>query len=178
MIVLKRRRPPEPVQSIVGTCVGVAEQLVGDLNNSNQVFTTANDYVPGRISILYNGQALHSPYDFLETGPNEITFIFIRPMSDDTLRATYEYEECGGDGEQMSGAALLPFGVSSYEISFINEIPDTNYIVHTSLTNVIDASPSQYVKIVTDKSTTGFTVEFSGEIDSANYVLEWTIFSL
>ena len=178
MIVLKRRRPPEtPAQITTGRCIGVAELLTGLLNNSNQVFTTTNNYESGRISVLYNGQALHSPQDFTETGPNEVTFKFIRPFSTDNLRVIYEYDECAAGG-QISGKEALIYNTSSHTVAFVTAMPDTDYIVQTNITNVIDAVPAQYPEIVTSKTVNGFTVDFSGDIDSDNYVLEWIVVEL
>ncbi len=179
MIVLKRRRPPvQSTQVVLGTCVGVAEPLTGNLNDNNQVFNTENEYVSGRISVLYNGQALHSPNDFLESGPNEISLIYIRPKATDTLRATYEYEACDGGGGQMSGSNILYSGITSYTVNFSSDMPDTDYTVQFSLNNMIDSIPSKFVGIVTSKTISGFTVEFSGVIDSTNYVLDWRVESL
>ena len=92
MIVLKKRRTIE--DSIIttrGKCVGIAETLSGTLDNSNQVYYTTNDYESGSITVMWNGQSLHSPYDFIESGSNEITFTEISPYAGDKLRANYEY---------------------------------------------------------------------------------------
>lgn len=71
--------------------ISVGEQLIGDLNGINKVFRTNNNFVSGKITIHYNGQSLHGPDDFSETGPDEITLNEIVPYSDDAdLRATYE----------------------------------------------------------------------------------------
>jgi len=51
----------------------------------------------------------------------------------------------------------------------------TNYSVLTQLVNEVDLEPSLYVSIVTEKLTTGFTILFSGFIDSDNYELDWTV---
>jgi hypothetical protein len=41
------------------------------------------------------------------------------------------------------------------------------------MNNTTDANPAIYPTIISAKATTGFTVLFSGDIDSANYELEW-----
>jgi len=84
MIVLRRIVP------IDGANIAVARELSGTVNGANKVFTTPHNYKSGRISIQYNGQSLHSPDDFLETGSNQITLISVAPRIDDILRATYE----------------------------------------------------------------------------------------
>jgi len=84
MIILRR-----PTQQ-QGPTVAVAQTLTGDLDGSNTVFQTPHEYEPSRISVMYNGQSLHSPEDFEETDANEIKLTYIAPYADDILRATYE----------------------------------------------------------------------------------------
>ena len=86
MIVLKKRRTTGGGTTVLGRCVGIAETLSGTLDGNNRTFYTTNDYEGGSISVFYNGQALHSPYDFIESGPNEITFTEISPYVDDKLK--------------------------------------------------------------------------------------------
>lgn len=178
MIVLKKQRfPGSQVQIVVGRCMGISEPLIGELNGNNQVFTTVNNYTSGRISVLYNGQALHSPDDFIETGSNEITFIYIKPTIEDNLKVTYEYEDRIG-GVPVSGNDAIAYGSSSHTVVFSTPMATVNYVVYTSITNVIDANLSYYSEIITEKTVNGFTVDFSGNIDSDNYVLEWVVLEL
>jgi hypothetical protein len=173
MIVLKKRRTIE--DSIIttrGKCVGIAETLSGTLDNYNQIYYTTNDYESGSITVMWNGQSLHSPYDFIESDSNEITFTEIAPYPGDKLRANYEYDTCTGADE--SGKVTLVYGISSKYVAFSNPFPDANYVVFPSISNVIDVYPSIYPYIVSSKTINGFTVDFSGNIDSNNYVLEWT----
>lgn len=72
------------------TNIRVAEELSGAMNGINKTFTTLNNYRSGRISVLYNGQDLHSLDDFIESGNDEVTFIYVSPLVDDVLRVTYE----------------------------------------------------------------------------------------
>lgn len=172
MIVLKKRRS-DPSQT---RCVGVAETVSGTLNASNRIFTTTRDYEPGRISLLYNGQALHSPEDFNETDTNEITLIHIAPYPEDILRAIYEYEDCIDDtvsSNSRLGKVSLSNGISSKYVPFSDPFLNLNYIISASITNLMDSIPSIYPSIISSKTTNGFTVSFAGDIDSNNYVLEW-----
>jgi hypothetical protein len=82
MIVMRRIRP--------STSILVAEDLTGVKDGVNQVYTTPQNYKANRIIVTYNGQSLYSPIDFLETGDNEITFIYLYPTSEDIIKAIYE----------------------------------------------------------------------------------------
>ena len=177
MIVLRKRRLQPPIiQSYSGKCVGISETVSGTMDGSNQIFYTLNDYEPGSINLLYNGQVLHSPNDFIESGDNEVSLVYIYPDSSDVLRATYEYKECSLI--EVKGRQPLIYGTYSQYVAFASPFLDTNYIVTTSITNEIDAESSIYPLVVRSKTVNGFTVNFSGEIDSDNYVLEWFAIAL
>ena len=73
----------------------------------------------------------------------------------------------------ISGKVALSVGDDTKYINFPNTLPNTNYKLNVDI--VSDGSnPSVYSFVITDKSTTGFRVYFSGEIDSSDYFLEWS----
>jgi len=88
MIVLRKLSK----SSGISTNIVLAGTLSGDMNDSNKTFSTEYNYKPGKIMVNYNGQELVSPEDFYETGSNEITLIYIAPLTLDVLTATYERE--------------------------------------------------------------------------------------
>lgn len=93
MIVLRKLKTTS-----AGTNVLVSANLIGDKDgeNSNEeaegnkVFTTPDNFNPDNIYVTINGQKMKKDYDFEVTDSNEITFIYIAPMSWDVLTATYE----------------------------------------------------------------------------------------
>lgn len=67
----------------------------------------------------------------------------------------------------------IPQDATSINVYFpINEI-DINYSLTVNLFNEVDANPTIYSYIVIDKTTGGFTVLFSGKIDSDNYYISY-----
>lgn len=70
--------------------VSVYRDLLGSKNGSNKIFNTPENYVSGEITVLYNGQSLKRDHDFLETGNNEITMIYVAPYDDENIGATYK----------------------------------------------------------------------------------------
>jgi hypothetical protein len=172
MIVLRKRRVQPPIiQTYSGKCVGISETVSGTIDGNNQIFYTSNDYEPGSINLLYNGQVLHSPGDFIESGDNKVTLIYIYPDNTDVLRVLYEYKDCSLI--DAKGRQALTYGTYSQYVAFASPFLNTNYIITTSITNEIDAESSIYPLVVRSKTVNGFTVNFSGRIDSDNYVLEW-----
>lgn len=231
----------------------LADTLSGQTDGQNQTFSVSNEYTPGRIEILYNGQVLTSPTDFEETGPQEITFVYLKPTDITVLRANYEMGDCGqeggssasnfleledtpydytshggklvsvrddetgltfidsfpittnfldlldtpttysgfenryvrvkatGDGlefavpcgDPQEGTLNIPDGVSNLDITFAEEFDDDTFVLIISLENRGDDHPSVFPTLIKNKSKSGFSVEFSGNIDSGNYYLNW-----
>ena len=85
MIILRKISPV--VQQTI-----VADTVSGTIDSSNQTFYTSYEYKIDHITVHYNGQALHPDYDFIQTGVNEITFIYVQPESGDNISATYELD--------------------------------------------------------------------------------------
>lgn len=170
MIIL--RKPSQ--QGGGGYAAAVAQTLAGNLNGSNRVFQTPHDYEPSRISVMYNGQSLHSPEDFVETDTNEITFTYIAPFADDILRATYEYlgGAAGVDGQKF-GQEDIPIGAEDMWVTIDPAFADANYSISVSIENTSDSPSSIYSYNITAKTVNGFEVTFTGDIDSSNYVLSW-----
>jgi len=179
MIILRRIVLPQPTTPTM--CYELAGTLSGTISGSNQIFYTEYDYAPGTITVFYNGQALYSPEDFTETGPNEITFNYIVPgiygPDEVVLRASYKYLTCSeippSSLVMEKGQQNIVNGVDRQEITFNNPFPDTNYALVTNLINLVDVDPPLYPYITGIKSASGFTVFFQEVINSDNYVVEW-----
>lgn len=173
MIILRKIAPPS-TQEIYRSGTVVADTLSGTLDGSNQTFYTTYKYRKDHITVYYNGQALHPDYDFHQTGDNEFQFIYVAPLSDENIRATYELDSSSLDPSYRSKVAI-PLGAISKSVIFPTPLPDATYNVNVELVTA-DGSPSVYSYVVAQKTAAGFTVFFSGEIDSNNYILEWEVF--
>ena len=111
--LVKPYKQPQP------RSVAIAQLLTGNVDGSNKTFVTPHEYEPGRISLLYNGQSLHSPDDFEETGSNELKLIYITPRIGDILRASYEY---------LGGTSGGTIGVSDHgELSGLSDDDHLQY---------------------------------------------------
>ena len=232
--------------------VVMSDDLSGVTNGSNQVFTVTYEYIPGHIEIIYDGQVLTSSVDFDETGPKEITFIYLKPTDTTVLKANYEAGECTGigdavenfldledtpssyasqagkivsvnsgetglefinfqpgetnfisltdtpttysgfenhyvkvnstgdglefilpDGDSQEGIENVTNGVSSTAVTFDRVFSSDEYVLTVNLENKVDSAPSIYPTLIRNKTDAGFTVDFSDEIDSSNYYLNW-----
>jgi len=173
MIILRKIALPA-AQEIYRNGTIVADTISGSLDGSNQTFYTTYKYKQDRIDLHFNGQALHAPYDFDQTGDNEITLIYIKPESDEHLRATYEIDTSGYD-PSYRGATPVLFNAVSQDVVFPSPLADVSYNANIELVTS-DGNPSVYSSVVGSKTVNGFTVFFSGEIDTGNYILEWEVF--
>jgi hypothetical protein len=173
MIILRKLALPS-AQEIYRNGTIVADTISGTLDGYNKVFYTTYNYKRDRIDLHYNGQALHAPNDFEQTGPNEITLLYDAPLSDENLRATYEIDTAGYDPSYRGATPVLINSVSQ-AVVLPTPMPDLLYNVNVELTTS-DGKPSIYSLVVGSKTVNGFTVFFSGEIDTGNYILEWEVF--
>lgn len=173
MIILRKIAPTQ-TQEIYRSGTVVADTVSGTLDGSNQLFHTTYNYRPDKIDLHYNGQALHTPYDFEQTGGNEVRLLYITPQADEHLKATYEIA-VGQYDLSYRGATPVLLNAVSQNVVLSSSLPDVSYNVNTELVTS-DGNPSIYSFVVGSKTVNGFTVFFSGEIDTNNYVLEWEIF--
>ncbi len=103
------------------------------------------------------------------------TALFSGVMPSANYSVSYDY-----DNSDDSGIINVPDGSSSIIVDILPppEIIDaTSYTIALSLYNNVDAIPSFYTYSVIERTPSYFTVQFSGEMDSSNYYLEWIIIS-
>jgi len=85
---------------------------------------------------------------------------------------------CDYDNSNNSGIVHVPDGTNRITIDIPPPpefLDSTGYTVAISLSNMIDIIPSCYHYTIIERTPTNFTVEFSGNIDSNNYYLEWIL---
>lgn len=173
MIILRKIALPQ-VQEIYRNGTIVADTISGTRNGVNKTFYTTYNYKHDRIDLHLNGQALHAPEDFAQTGANEFTLLYIAPLPFENLRATYEIDTSSYD-PSYRGATPVLLNAVSQDVVFPSPLADLTYNINIELVTS-DGNPSVYSVVVGNKTLNGFTVFFSGEIDSNNYVLEWEVF--
>jgi hypothetical protein len=95
----------------------------------------------------------------------------VTPVADSDL-ATKAYVDQGG--LEQHGRAAIADTASSVTVNF-TDLGTTNYTVNCTLENTSDSPPSIYPFIVSGKTSSSFTVTFAGDMDSANYYIDWMI---
>jgi len=86
---------------------------------------------------------------------------------------SYDY-----DNTDNSGIINVPNGTNIITVPIPPPpeiIDETSYTVAVSLSNIIDPNPSTYYYSVIGRTINDFTVQFSGNMDSSNYYLEWIL---
>lgn len=76
-------------------------------------------------------------------------------------------------GQNKSGREQLNIGDSSTNISFASPFSNSEYALVISLENEVDSPSSEYAITITETTVSGFEVNYSGDIDSTNYCLNW-----
>jgi len=98
----------------------------------------------------------------------------ITPVLDSDL-ATKAYVD-GADQPQLHGREAIADQASSVTITFTpSALGNDNYTVNATLENTSDSPPSIYPFVISGKTAAGFTVTFAGDMDSANYLLDWMV---
>lgn len=172
MIVL--RKPARQTAEGLRSGVVVADFMQGAVNGMNQTFETTYNYIRDRITVYYNGQALHSPWDFVQTGDNEIQFIYITPAPGEKLRATYEVEG-SRPGTYLTGSQALSIGDLTKTVYLGTTLSGTDYRINSELVST-DGTPCVYSYVIGDKTTNSFKIYLSGVMDTNNYTLEWMVY--
>jgi len=96
-----------------------------------------------------------------------------------TDRLEYSYASSSGTGtcEGISGRRTIISGSTYTAVHLPVIMPRNDYVIYANIINDLDITPSIYAHITTDITTSGFVVRYSGDIDSDNYILHWTVAS-
>lgn len=72
-----------------------------------------------------------------------------------------------------SGVPTIGSGVATLTVTFSSVVPSTSYSVNATMQNVTDSTPQFQPVTVTAKTTSGFTVKWNANTDTANYLLNY-----
>ncbi|KKN58624.1 hypothetical protein LCGC14_0550430 [marine sediment metagenome] len=75
--------------------------------------------------------------------------------------------------ETKRGVQVIPIGANSVSVDFALPFLNMDYHILVTMENIVDSPVSIYSYIITDRRSTGFTVSFSGDMESDNYKLNW-----
>jgi len=75
----------------------------------------------------------------------------------------------------LAGIDSIGNATDTVNVTFGQTVSGTDYYPTVSIENSTDANPAQFGYIITEKTTTGFTLLLSGLTDSANYKANWRI---
>ncbi|RLI52467.1 MAG: hypothetical protein DRO87_13155, partial [Candidatus Thorarchaeota archaeon] len=75
--------------------------------------------------------------------------------------------------DEFNGKESIALGATSVFVPFSTATSTVNYTVSVTLENTTDSEPSLFSTLVSKTTTSGFTVLFSGDMDTPNYKLNW-----
>lgn len=139
---------------------------------------TFTNLTPIDISLF---RATYETGDDRIVGPSDFLGLSDTPTTYSGFKNNYLRVNSAGDAIEFvsptegmrEGVTNVLSGISSTSISFDSQFSTDDYIVSVNLENKLDINPSVYPTLIKDKTINGFTVDFSGEIDSDNYYLNW-----
>lgn len=168
---------------------------VSGVDPVNSYDLTTKYYVDGEISTLsgvLSGQIItdhgnlsglgdddHTQYILVDgTRAFTGTVSGIAPTEDDHLATKFYVDSQLStiSGTKKWGREAVINSAVSQAVTFDSAFIDDSYTLVATLTNEVDSPPSIYSTIQGVKTAGGFTTHFSGEIDSANFILEWFAF--
>lgn len=76
---------------------------------------------------------------------------------------------------KAKGGVALSNGSTSKAIVFTTSFGSTNYAISATIVNTTDTDPIHVPLLAIAKAATGFTVEWSDALPTANYTLDWSI---
>ena len=165
----------------------VDSQLTNALQKGNQAIPDEATTISVLLPVTYtdtNYSISNSMQNLVDNDPSLYSMI-ITSKSDSGFTVTFsgiidsanyklEWKTTRSIATIQRGNNTLTNGVQNVSVILPTEYNDTNYSIDYSLINTVDSEPSQYGSIITAKSVSGFTIKFSGEIDSSNYIFEWS----
>jgi len=112
------------------------------------------------------------------------TFSGVLSVADDDVQKALEtidqhlhHTHIGADSSTICGREPIISGSTFTTVSLPLTMANDQYVLITDVMNEVDDESSIYGHGITNVTPTGFTVDYSGDIDSDNYVLHWSICS-
>ncbi len=145
-------------RALIGGGIGAMDKIDGSiLNDQDKCFVVTETAI-----YVYN---LDEDSAEAEDSPKII--------SPDSSAGDKRWRLLGKITDSREGRDTLSAAQTTTNISFDFPFDDTGFQVVCTFLNTVDGSPSQYGYVVTAKSVGGFSVDFSGAMDSGNYELHW-----
>jgi len=99
----------------------------------------------------------------------------VYPVQDYHLATKFYVDETvASGGVDRHGRDTLADKDQQLVVNFA-DLGHTDYTVNATLENNTDSPPSIYALIISGRTSSSFTADFSGKMDSANYALNWMI---
>lgn len=75
--------------------------------------------------------------------------------------------------EVRQGNQTIGSGVATLSVTFATAMPNSTYALQVAMKNVTDSTPQFQPLTITAQSTTGFTVKWNANTDTANYSINY-----
>jgi len=141
----------------------------------DEVFKFYDNTGTERLRVSEDGIRLNSGTSFVNEFSIDGTLAGNSDTAIPTEKAVKTYVDNVQALDTINGSWEVVNEDSTASVIFDTPQVDTLYSVVGNLVNEVDGVPSIYAHIITEKSTAGFVVLFSGPMDSANYEFDWIL---
>lgn len=152
--------------------------IVFNFNDQNDVPSSYSSYGNNYLKVNNLGNAVEFSSTISGTDINSYT-----KSQFDTISGSLQTQIDSLEGSLFGGnidrsdIETVVSGAGSTSVVFDTAMSDSDYTLLISISNTVDSVPSIYSYTIEDKTASGFTVLYSGDIDSPNYKLEWFVVS-
>jgi len=172
------RYTDEEAQDAVGNIMSGASFVTvtyNDIANTITISGSASAIDHGYLSGLEDDD--HTQYILVDgTRGFTATVSGVYPTEDYHL-ATKSYVDAAiisGTIDRHGRSGPITYKASQWTVNFA-DLGHTDYTVNVTMENTADSPPSIYSYIISARTSSSFTVDFSGKMDSSNYYLDWNI---
>lgn len=139
-------------------------------------FGTIVDSTSYSIATAISNQVDDPPsiYSFIITNKDDSGFDISLSSPIDSTNYSFEWNVFDSSATIVNGSVNIPNGSEYLEVD-IPEQENDMYNLAISIVNTIDATPSIYSYIITQKNQDNFSIRFSSPIDTGNYKLSWAL---
>jgi len=139
------------------------------------------DTISGSLQVQIDGKDNYQYWQFAVDGTpydNITSTDILNFVSGSNITVTRSAEDeitiSGTAGVTYHGRQAVAYKAQQVTVNFA-DLGHTNYTVNATLQNTADSPPSIYAFIISGKTSSSFTADFSGKMDSANYYLNWLV---
>jgi len=167
--------------NIGDTAVEFLDLVETDITDLDKYTQAEVDTISGSLQSEIDGKDNYASWSFAVDGVTKDAITsgdIFNIVGGDNITVTRSAEDAvtiAGESGAIAGQEAIADTATTTTVTFASTEADTDYFITATLQNTTDSPPSIYTYIVTETTVDDFTVVYGGVIDSANYLLNWSL---